>query len=130
MDPGRAAAAVVIAVIGLCFLIGFFRAFRERVYLALLGFSFWSLAGAIVIRSRQLATLKVGLLALGAVFFIGAAFFAIQQTLAQMRLIREHRAGLEREMWEYLEQLKRRAAEQGAESSSPRGPEVSGGGDE
>jgi len=134
MEPGRIAATVVVAFIGLCFVIGFFRGFRDRIYLALLGFSFWSLAGALAIHGRRLATVKIGLLALAGVFFIGAAVFAVRQTLLQIRLVQERRLGLERQMYEYLEELKRRNAEQGqagsVESSSPGGPAVNGGGGE
>jgi len=129
MDPGRVVAAVVVAVIGLCFLIGFVKAFRERIYLALLAFSFFALAGRILVRGPQLTVLKLVLLGLAGVFFLGALFLAVAQTRAQMRLIHERRAGLEREMWEYLEQLKQRAAGQGgkqsAESSLPPDPGAS-----
>ena len=129
MDPGRVAAAAVVAFIGLAFLIGFFRAFRERIYLALLGFSFFALAGRILIRGPQLNFLKYALLALAGILFLAAVFFAVKQTLAQMRLIQEHRAGLEREMQEYLEQLKQRAADQGkqapGESPAPEQPQTS-----
>jgi len=112
MDPGRVAAAVVIGFIGLSCLVGFFRAFRERIYLALLGLAFIALAVEIVIPGPT--WLRYSLLGLMGLLFIAATLLAVMQTMAQIRIIREHRKGLEREMWEYLEQLKQRAAEQQA----------------
>ncbi|UCH34411.1 MAG: hypothetical protein JSV65_18095 [Armatimonadota bacterium] len=114
MEHYRIAAAAVTGLLGLCFLIGFFKAFLERIYLGLLGFSFIALAAAFLIAAPALAWLKIVLLVVAGLLFVSAAFFAVVQTMAQMRLIQERRKGLEREMWEYLEQLKQRAAEEAA----------------
>jgi hypothetical protein len=129
MDPGRVIAAVVIGFFGLSCLAGFFRAFRERLYLALLGLAFIVLAVEIVIPGP--AWLRYGLLGLMGLFFILAAVLAVMQTMAQVRIIQEHRKGLEREMWAYLEELKKRTdqTEQKAEETSagdaPHGPDTS-----
>jgi hypothetical protein len=120
MESGRVAAAAVVAFIGLSFLVGFFRAFRDRIYLALLALSFFAVAGRILApRPPQYNWLKYSLLALAAVFFVGAAYFAVRQTLVQIRLIRERRVGLEREMYAYLEQLQKQTAQRTAADSQP-----------
>jgi len=126
MDSYRIAAAVVVAFLGLCFLAGFFKALRERIYLGLLGLSFFALAGAILVPAPALNWLKWALLALTAVLFVAAAVFAVARTLSQMRLIQEQRKGLEREMWEYLEQLERQTAEQESEDVAGGGEQDSG----
>ena len=118
VDPYRTAAAVVTAFLGLAFLVRFLRGFLGRIYLALLGFAFFALAGSFLVSSPQLHWLQWLLLGLAGIFFLGAAFFALAQTMQQMRLIRERRIGLEREMWEYLEQLKQRAAEKQAQEAA------------
>jgi hypothetical protein len=117
MDQFRIAAAVVTGLLGLSFAIGFLRAFRERIYLGLLGLSFLALAANMLVAAPALTWLKWLLWGLTALFFIGAVFCAVLQTLARMRLIRERHAGLEREMREYLEQLKQRTGQ--AEEKPP-----------
>jgi len=125
MEPGRVAAAAVVAFIGLAFLVGFFRAFRDRIYLALLALAFFAVAGRIMVpRPAEFNWLKLTLLGLAAVFFVGAVYFAVRQTLVQIRLIRERRKGLEAEMWAYLEQLQQRTGQtdnEPGESSSGNG---------
>lgn len=126
MDSYRIAAAVVVAFLGLCFLAGAFKNLRERIYLGLLGLSFLAFAGALLVPSPELKWLKWGLLALTAVLFVGAAVFAVARTLSQVRLIQQRRAGLEREMWEYLRQLEQKAAEQESEEAAGGGEQDSG----
>jgi hypothetical protein len=124
MDPGRVAAAVVIGFIGLSCLAGFFRAFRERIYLALLGLAFIALAAEIVIPGPKLNWIRYSLLGLMGLLFVSAALIAVAQTMAQVRIIQERRKGLEREMWEYLEELKRRT---GQTDEKPEEPPAGGG---
>jgi predicted membrane protein len=119
MDQFRIAAAVVTGLLGLLFVIGFLRAFRERIYLCLLGLSFLALAANMLVAAPALAWLKWLLWGLTALLFAAAVLFAVVQTLAQMRLIRKRRAGLEREMWEYLEQLKQRPGHTDDEPGKP-----------
>jgi len=125
MEQYRIAAAAVTGFLGLCFLAGFFKAFVERLYLALLGLSFIVLAASFLVVGRSLMWLKVGLLGLAGLLFLGAAYLAVMQTLQQIRLVQERRAGLEREMYEYLEQLRKRNAERGlqdtADTEEPQG---------
>jgi hypothetical protein len=132
MEQYRIAAAAVTGFLGLCFLVGFFKAFLERLYLALLGLSFIVLAASFLVVGASLAWLKLSLLGLAALLFLGAAYLAVIQTTQQMRLIQERRAGLEREMYEYLEQLRKRNAERGlqdTQDAEEAGPENPGGGD-
>lgn len=117
----RIAAAAVTGFLGLCFLAGFFKAFMERLYLALLGLSFIVLGASFLVVGRSLIWLKVGLLGIAGLLFLGAAYLAVIQTMQQMRLIQERRAGLEREMYEYLEQLRKRNAERGLQDTADAG---------
>jgi len=127
MEQYRVAAAAMTGLLGLIFLVGFFKGFLGRTYLGLLGGAFIILGASFLISSPHLSRLKLGLFGLSGLFFLGAVYSAVSQTLAQFRLIRERRAGLEREMWEYLEQLKQRNAERGQgeepqEASAPDQP--------
>ncbi len=119
MEQIRIVAAFITGFLGLLFLIGFFRAFRERIYLALLGLAFITLAARMLVVRPELTWLKWTLVALSGVFFLGAVLFAVLQTLAQMRLIQERRKGLEAEMWAYLEQLKKRTAQTEEKTDEP-----------
>lgn len=129
MDYFRTAAAAVTGLLGLCFVIGFFRAFRDRLYLGLLGLSFMSLAANMLVSAPELGRVKLALWVVTGLLFVGACCLAVAQTLAQMRLIREHRKGLEAEMWAYLEQLQQRNAEQGktADAAEPPADSTPGG---
>ena len=122
MEQVRVGAALITGFIGLSMLVGFFYSYRDRLYLGLLGLSFLTLAGEILVPISQgvvppppLLWLKRGLLALAAALFVAAAAIAVAQTRQQVHLIHERRQGLEREMWEYLGQLKRKDAEKRAE---------------
>jgi len=129
VDYFRTAAAAVTGLLGLCFVIGFFKAFRERIYLGLLGLSFMSLAANMLVSAPELGRVKLLLWVITGLLFVGACCLAVAQTLAQMRLIRERRKGLEAEMWAYLEQLQRRNAEQGktADAAGPPADSTPGG---
>lgn len=130
MDQLRGLAVAITAVLGVSFVAGFVRAFRDRLYLGLLGLAFVALAGCLAVSAPQLRWLQMGLLGLAGLFFLGGVYFAVVQTVRQIRLIQEHRAGLERQMWEYLAQLEQRAAQERAQQQSGEAPSQSPQGDD
>lgn len=117
----RTTAAFVTGFIGILFLAGFVSAFRNRIYVGLLGLSFVTLAAQIMMPAESAHRwLRLGLLIVAGALFLGAVFAAVSETAARVRLLQEARRGREREMWEYLEQLRRRAAERQAQEETPR----------
>jgi len=107
------ALAILLGLLGFCFLVGWAQAFRERLYLLFLAVCLMILAVAAVVPAGKT---RVWVLVAASAFFVLAFAFAARETIRNMQAVKEQRKALEQEMWAYLEELKKKERRPGGES--------------
>ena len=110
---------LALVIIGAGLVAGYLTAFRDRLYLGLLGGCFLLLSVYVLIpKSAVVVRLAILLIALGV--FVWAAVVATRETTARLEVMRQHREARERAFFETLkaaaekERREREQADRGA----------------